>query len=176
MAIMFGSVNTDGDAVINETAEIVKTVPKAQVKKLIYGAEGSTAEIEIRNTKVTLSGVKLYDEKGASVAVSQDAESQADYAYLTGIVNGENISEIVISAETFPGNYYCTGDTYARSEATGEDEFFQLVIPKAKVTSENTLTMEAEGDPSTFSMNLKVLRPADGNMMKLIKYSLPANV
>ena len=176
MAIMFGSVDSNGDVVINNTSEIVKTVPMAQVKKLTYGASNSTAEIEIRGTKVTLSGVKLYDEKGASVDVSQEESSQAAYAYLTGTINGENISEIVISAETFPGNYYCTGDTYARSEASGEDEFFQLVIPKAKVTSENTLTMEAEGDPSTFSMNLKVLRPADGKMMKLIKYSLPANV
>ena len=38
--------------------------------------------------------------------------------------------------------------------------------------SENTLTMEAEGDPSTFSMNLEVLRPSTGPMMKLVKYSL----
>lgn len=172
MAIMFGSIDTSGNAVINTTAEIVKTVPKAQVKKLTYGAAGSTAEIEIRGTKVSLSGVKLYDEKGVDVEVSQEEGAQTAYAYLTGTIEGKNISEIVISAETFPGNYYCTGDTYARSEATGEDEFFQLVIPKAKVTSENTLTMEAEGDPSTFSMNLKVLRPADGKMMKLIKYSL----
>ena len=50
---------------------------------------------------------------------------------------------------------------------------FQFVIPKAKVLSEVTLTMEAEGDPSTFSMNLKVLRPADKQMMKLIKYTVP---
>lgn len=173
MAIMFGSVDTNGNAVINKTAEIIKTVPKAQVKKITYAAENaSTAEIEIRGTKVTLSAVKLYDETGATVEVAQQEGSQAPYAYLTGTIDGKNISEIVISAETFPGNYYCTGDTYARSEASGEDEFFQLVIPKAKVTSENTLTMEAEGDPSTFSMNLKVLRPADGKMMKLIKYSL----
>ena len=41
--------------------------------------------------------------------------------------------------------------------------------------SEVTLTMEAEGDPSTFNMSLKVLRPADGEMMKLVKYSLPGS-
>ena len=37
MAIMFGSVDTNGDVVINNTSEIVKTVPMAQVKKLTYG-------------------------------------------------------------------------------------------------------------------------------------------
>lgn len=79
---------------------------------------------------------------------------------------------IDISANSFPGTYYVTGDTYARNEVTGDDEFFQFIIPKAKVTSENTITLEAEGDPSVFNMNLKVLRPTDGQMMKLVKYEL----
>lgn len=79
---------------------------------------------------------------------------------------------IEISANSFPGTYYVTGDTYARSEASGKDEFFQFIIPKAKVTSENTITLEAEGDPSVFNMNLRVMRPADGKMMKLVKYNL----
>lgn len=39
-----------------------------------------------------------------------------------------------------------------------------------KVMSEVTLTMEAEGDPSTFSMTIRVLRDANNEMMKLIKY------
>lgn len=72
------------------------------------------------------------------------------------------------------------GDTFARSEITGEDEYFQFILPKAKVTSENTITMEAEGDPSVFNLNLEVLRATltdeDGNsekvMMKLVKYDV----
>lgn len=81
-------------------------------------------------------------------------------------------SVIEVSANSFPGTYYVTGDTFARNENSGMDEFFQFIIPRAKVTSENTLTLEAEGDPSVFNMNLKVLRPADGQMMKLVKYDL----
>lgn len=77
---------------------------------------------------------------------------------------------ITINAESFPGTYKVVGDTYARDRQTGKDEFFQFVIPMAKLNSENTLTMQAEGDPSTFSMTLQVLRPEDGDMMKLIKY------
>ena len=83
---------------------------------------------------------------------------------------------IEISANSFPGTYYVTGDTFARDEVTGDDEFFQFIIPKAKVTSENTITLEAEGDPSVFNMNLKVLRPTDGVMMKLVKYNLTNKV
>lgn len=78
---------------------------------------------------------------------------------------------IEISANSFPGTYYVTGDTYARSDASGVDEFFQFIIPKAKVNAENTITLEAEGDPSVFNLSLKVLRPADGVMMKLVQYN-----
>lgn len=168
MAIMFGSVNSTGEADINTTtkATIWRTVSKANV----LDAKAATCNVEIRGSKYALSDVKYYNANG-TVATASDS-APADYAYAVGKMNVKESTTIDISPETFPGTYYCTGDTYARSEDTGEDEFFQLVIPKAKVTSENTLTMEAEGDPSTFSMNLKVLRPATGPMMKLIKYSL----
>lgn len=80
-------------------------------------------------------------------------------------------SVIEISANTFPGTYYVVGETYVRSNVTGKDEFFQWIVPKAKIQSENTITMEADGDPSVFNLNLKVLRPDDGVMMKLVKYA-----
>lgn len=76
---------------------------------------------------------------------------------------------ITISAYTFPGTYYVEGTTYARDEVTGVDDLFTFTIPKAKVQSENTLTMEAEGDPTVFNMSLRVLRDVDGTMMKLEK-------
>ena len=81
-------------------------------------------------------------------------------------------TEVIISGDSFPGTYYVTGDTYARSDVSGKDQFFQFIIPKAKVTSENTITLEAEGDPSVFNMNLTVLRPDSGEMMKLVQYEL----
>ena len=83
--------------------------------------------------------------------------------------------EVTISPDTFPGTYKVVGDTFMRSEKNGKDEAFQFVIGKAKVLSEVTITLEAEGDPSTFEMQLNVLRStnADGEneMMKLIRYS-----
>lgn len=83
--------------------------------------------------------------------------------------------EITISPDTFPGTYKVVGDTFMRSEKTGKDEAFQFVIGKAKVLSEVTITLEAEGDPSTFEMQLNVLRSTNENgeneMMKLIRYS-----
>lgn len=93
-------------------------------------------------------------------------------AFVTDEVSTKDQTDIVINAETFPGTYYCVGDTYSRSEVTGEDSFFQIQIPKAKMLSDITLTLEAEGDPTVFDMQMKVLRPKNGDMMKLVKYDI----
>ena len=82
---------------------------------------------------------------------------------------GDVANEIVISANTFPGNYTVVGKTYARDITTGKDDLFVWYVPKAKVNSEVTLTMEAEGDPTVFDMNLKVLRDDTGAMIKMYK-------
>ena len=82
---------------------------------------------------------------------------------------GGETNEIVISANTFPGNYTIVGKTYARDIETGKDDLFVWYVPKAKVNSEITLSMEAEGDPTVFDMNLKVLRDSTGAMVKMYK-------
>ena len=74
---------------------------------------------------------------------------------------------ITISANTFPGCYYVEGMTYTRDMETGKDEILKLFIPRAKIISENTITMEAEGDPTVFDMKLKALRGTNGEMMRL---------
>lgn len=81
--------------------------------------------------------------------------------------------EITISPSTFPGTYRVVGDTFMRNE-NGKDEPFQFVINRAKVASNVTLTLEAEGDPTTFEMTLNVLRSVSGGeqeMMKLVRYN-----
>lgn len=118
---------------------------------------------------------KLYVKKNSKFFTAEGetaVEIKAGERYFCSYDLKVDGSVIEISANSFPGTYYVTGDTYARSEASGKDEFFQFIIPKAKVQSENTITLEAEGDPSVFNMNLRVMRPADGKMMKLVKYNL----
>ena len=80
---------------------------------------------------------------------------------------------IDIGAEFSSNTYYITGDTYARNVASGKDEFLQFIIPKGKVSAEDvSLTMEADGDPATFSMTVQCLKSESGSMVKLVKYSL----
>lgn len=172
MAVMFGS---GGDnATVGTEATIRKTLRVDQLD--VSSSDSSmTIKAEINGQIVNISSGTFYSETGSGLgSVTTLSSVPEGAAFLTWDFEGKDPAVIEISAETFPGTYYITGDTYARSETTGEDEFFQFVIPKAKVLSEVTLTLEAEGDPSTFSMNVKVLRPKDGKMMKLIKYDLPS--
>lgn len=119
---------------------------------------------EATDQRVYLNG-NLLDLEG-----NDELEEDTEYTYYFKLpVVGQRIR---IYHDKFPGTYAFVGDTYARSYRTGKDEFFQFVIPKAKIQSEVTLEMTTDGDPSTFSMNLRVLRPKDGIMLKLIKYSL----
>ena len=158
MAIMFG----DGD--ISDNTKIYKTWRGP------FTAKPTTLEYGNKTIDVSkIASPKYYDEKGGEVTTPS---TTTPAAFLTGEIKVKDVGEIEISANSFPGTYYITGDTYARSEITGEDEFFQFIIQKAKVVSENTITLEAEGDPSVFNMSLRVLRPTDGKMMKLVKYNI----
>lgn len=79
---------------------------------------------------------------------------------------------IVIDAIHYPGTYRLVGETYARSRDTGKDQRYQFEIPLAKMSSQNNLTLQADGDPTTFTMTLKALRREDGVMMKLTQYNV----
>lgn len=75
---------------------------------------------------------------------------------------------VEINANKFPGNYTVIGRTFARDQKTGKDHLFTFYIPNAKIQSENTLTMEADGDPTVFNLSLRVLRGEGGKMMELV--------
>ena len=82
---------------------------------------------------------------------------------------GDSTEDVIeINANRFPGNYTVIGRTFARDQKTGKDHLFTFHIPNAKIQSENTLTMEAEGDPTVFNMSLRVLRGDNGKMMELV--------
>ena len=174
-------------------ADVYDATEGSKRVKLYLGGEATApmGEVKINGQLLFTDGVKnaaLYDEDGS---VLDDTFTEADLKllYTTGftVPTGRNLSghkfmftywvkattkTITVSGDAFPGTYYIQGDTYSRSDVTGKDQFFQFIIPKAKMSSENTITLEAEGDPATFSMNLTVLRPESGEMMKLVQYDL----
>lgn len=174
MAIMFGNGTVrdyeGADAFIMKTEQFILEAG-AKGADIKSTGSGWSANYEAPNGKIyEKKACKFFDMKGNTIEDDDEVTVGSTYfcTYDLKVTGGV----IEISANSFPGTYYVTGDTYARSEASGLDEMFQFIIPKAKVQSENTITLEAEGDPSVFNMSLRVMRPADGKMMKLVKYEL----
>lgn len=164
MAIMFGTESKANSA--------VTTLYKTFMAVATDTTAVATMTIPIAGKERTLSSCQWFAPDAAATSSALESVVSGERYLVRGVLSVSDYREIKISPDSFPGNYYITGDTYARSEVTGDDEMFQFIIPKAKVLSEVTLTMEAEGDPSTFNLNLKVLRPSNGEMMKLVQYKL----
>ena len=175
--------DTNGKLPNHFVADVYDATAGSAKKKVFMGSGTSTPEGMITFTDSKLKLVSATKEDGT--VLQPDGENDtftfAEWSAVT-VGQGEKVfityevaaqkKTITVSGDSFPGTYYIVGDTYARSDVDGSDQFFQFIIPKAKVTSENTITLEAEGDPSTFSMNLTVLRPESGNMMELVQYDI----
>ena len=178
MAIMFGG---NGDVDTESTEKFTKVA----MTRILKTAADSTVEMDTaegrKTVKVLAEGgstystgiTKVTDADGAEVSASDfGSKTAGDKFFVHYEVTPTSKKVININADTFPGTYYITGDTFCRSDVTGEDDFFQFIIPKAKMSPENTITLEAEGDPSVFNLNLTVLRPESGPMMQLVQYNL----
>ena len=178
MALMYG----DKDGVDTKSTE---KITKVAMTRILKTAADSTVEMDTaegrKTVKVLAEGgstystgiTKVTDADGAEVSASEfGSKTAGDKFFVHYEVTPTSKKVININADTFPGTYYITGDTFCRSDVTGEDDFFQFIIPKAKMSPENTITLEAEGDPSVFNLNLTVLRPESGPMMQLVQYNL----
>jgi hypothetical protein len=136
--------------------------------------------LKVSNIESTAENAEARGGKGNAALISWDYGREITVTLEDALLSMETLSllfedsvnadgTIIIDANKFPGTYAVIGTTFARDEATGKDEVFKFVIPKAKIQSETTLTMEAEGDPSVIGMTLKVLRADNGDMVALIR-------
>jgi len=178
--------------------ELIPTAKPGHPIRLINMTTGARTQINVTTGSKALDGTKAInfvnpsmlgttttgsgDEAVTTANAVQTAQGDHVRIFWDEILENnegnETAIEVTISPDTFPGTYKVVGDTFMRSEKTGKDEPFQFVINKAKVQSNVTITLQAEGDPSTFEMTLNVLRSTndqgDNEMMKLVRYNIGA--
>lgn len=141
---------------------------------------------QIYDTTTTFEAGKIIKFKNPAAGVSAEQPGAKDdrvrifwteQVATTGA--GSDAIEITISPDTFPGTYRVIGDTFMRQKGESKDAAFQFVINEAKVLSNVTITLQAEGDPATFEMQLSVLRATnergDKEMIKFIRYTPVSN-
>lgn len=161
MALMFGAENPI-DAWEEQT-----TITKMMAADFTSAASAGIKIKDANGKEWTVAKfIKKDGSTGTSIAASDTGHLMVEAsASVTG-------KKLTLNAEDFPGTYKIVGDTYARNRDTGRDEYFQFIIPRAKLASDQTLTLQAEGDPSTFNLSATVLRPKDGKMIELVQYTI----
>ena len=143
MAIMFGNGRTKPIAtstyatgssgqLIMRTEEFTASASNSTTAEAALIAAGWKSQYEDNNGKLhNKINPKVYtDDNSAATSLESGHKYFVTYDLLT-----KDSGVVEISASSFPGTYYVTGDTYARSEASGQDEFFQFIIPKAKMNA-----------------------------------------
>lgn len=157
----------------------VANIGKATTNKILWNSNnwtytGADSEIGSENYQVEYNSTS---NKFFYTTYGKNGDTKKEYTdskvFVSFYLLPKDAFQIDVGPDTYPGTYYITADTYARSEADGKDRFFQIIIPKGKITSENTLTMEADGDPTVFNMNVEVLRAEIAGkkvMMQLVQY------
>ena len=177
MSAMLGaSKDKDFTKGVKDTKRIDRTEKCTATRSFIVPAGNSAGvpsegDVTAQAVYIDLATMKPYED-GTPIA-----EGEVYLKWTRSVAYGDNSlgNTIEISADRFPGTYRIVGDTFARNKVTGEDQRFQFEIPQAKMSSENTITLEAEGDPTVFDMTMTVLRPDDGVMVKLIQYDVVEN-
>lgn len=160
---------------VEDIASAIATYVDGESKPVI-----SFDTLKVSNIESTAENSEARGGKGNAALISWDYGREVTVTLEDALMSMETLSllfendptgadEVIINANKFPGTYAVIGTTYARNETDGKDHIFKFVIPKAKIQSETTLTMEAEGDPSVIGMTLKVLRTKSGDMMGLVR-------
>lgn len=127
-------------------------------------SDGYAHDKEVATASITVTG-KDITVPSASLAVGKQVIVY--YQYETA----STVEVLTIKSDKYSGFYRVVGDTLWRNEATGADEKVQLVIPKAKIMSQFTLTMQPDGDPSVFDFNLDVFKDTNTtDMVKIVRY------
>ena len=157
------SVTADGIVLKNGVTKPVLELDTLKVSTIEFTAEQS----EARGGKGNAPLIIWDYGREVNVTLEDALVSMETLALLFGDTDADK-KVIEINANKFPGNYTVIGRTFARDQKTGKDHMFTFHIPNAKVQSENTLTMEADGDPTVFNLSLRVLRGDNGKMMELI--------
>lgn len=91
--------------------------------------------------------IELNDLAGLSGTNFDNKVIRVDYY---AVKSANEIQQLNLTPEDFAGFYYIEAEGLWRNEADGVDYPCVITIPRGKIQTNFTLSMSAEGDPSTF--------------------------
>lgn len=160
----------------------IKEVADVNFYKITNGTAATEATLSFNTLKV--SNIEFTSEeafarggKGNPKLITWDYNREATLTLQDALLSmdtlamifGDNDSDgktVNIGSDTYPGFYKIEGSTFAKG-MDGVEKIFKFTIPKAKISSNVTLTMEAEGDPTVFDMTITALKAENEDLMTL---------
>jgi hypothetical protein len=140
------------------------SAPSAGSVQVFKSVDGYGHDTEVDSASVTATGPDLAFPL-ATVAIGDQVIVYFTYQ------STASAEVLTVKSNQFSGFYRVVGKTLWRNVANGADEKVQIILPKVKIVSQFTLTMQPDGDPSVFDMNLDVYKPADSTeMVKIVRY------
>ena len=171
-ALSGNAVKSSGVTVnIREVLEVKtggKVTPTKTPKGKIYFYKSGDLSGELTSTAPT-SPATEYTITGSGASGVTVGESVV--AYYETVTSANQASVVTFSANAFPATYKVVGDTIVRG-TDGVDRKMQFIIPKAKLQSGFSLSMEAE-NVSTFDFTLDILvdtDTADRKLYDIVRY------
>lgn len=107
----------------------------------------------------------MIKEKTKYIKLSRKRYVTDNYLYSYG-------KTLIISPDTFPNYYRIVGETNIREQTTGQDKRLQFIIPKAKLSGDTNIKLEAAGEPTVFDMNVDVICPENDVMFILREFEV----
>lgn len=96
---------------------------------------------------------------------AEDANYRVFYEWEMGWNDTEELSELTVLADKFAGTYRFIGDTVLFNQYTGLNDIFQIEIPKLKLDSSYSMSLNAATEAVVFSFKGKALRDDLGKMI-----------
>ena len=163
LAMLSGNaVKTTGIRAVGREVLTVSATPfKVTLKETPIGSTVTTYKVingvmTAENTTFTVSAKDVTFTSG----MVQGDQAMVFYEYL---VTDVNATQVTFSGNAFPATYKVVGDTIVRGE-DGIDRKMQFFIPKAKLQSNFSLSMDVE-NVATFDFNLDILTEAGTNRL-----------
>lgn len=159
-----------GSTVVESAVDIVN-------REVLTAVSATGIKVTATETPKNVGSITVYKVTNGVMGaeVTGFTLSTKDITFPSGVTAGEQLmvfytytkatgaSKVTFSGNAFPATYKVVGDTIVRGE-DGVDRKMQFVIPKAKLQSNFSLTMEAE-NVSTFDFTLDVLVEAGTNKL-----------
>lgn len=168
----------------NSLAMLAGTTAKSADVKVV-GRDTLTVSgdtVTLLETPVDAEGIYVFKYQDGLMGeeVAGFTVTDKDVLFTDGVTDGEQVlvfydyivasgaKQVTFNANAFPATYRVVGDTIVRGE-DGVDRRMQFVIPRAKLQSGFSLTMDAE-NVSTFDFNLDVMVEAGtGKLYDIIR-------